>query len=169
MTGKPAEPLKLARRDPEPYEVGNTAALRHGGYSERAIAERAEEVHAELLRYAPWLDEPQFMPAVQRYLEAAAREALIHSYIEKVCAERGAGAIPVRLWESATSVSRLAARLGDDLGLSPQGRAKIAILSGAAVSAELDVAALQNLAARGAEIRASRADAIEADAEEDES
>ena len=169
MTDSPTEPLKLVRRgrrEAEPYEEGNLASLKHGGYSPRMIEQKALEVHAALTEYAPWLDRPEFAPTLVRYLEAASRERLIHDHIEKVCAEQGAGKVPVRLWESATSVARLAHKLADDLGLTPKGHATIAVLTGAAVQAGASIA---DLAAKGAELReraASRivTEAIETDA-----
>ncbi len=60
-----------------PFPPGHTLSLVHGAESERAIAARADLVHAELLEVAPYLDEPKFIPAVRRYLAAAAREALL--------------------------------------------------------------------------------------------
>ena len=41
-----------------PFEDGNTASLVHGSYSDRAISDRAVEVHSGLLEHAPYLDEP---------------------------------------------------------------------------------------------------------------
>ena len=55
-----------------PFEAGNSAALVHGAHSARAIAAKAAEVHSELLTIAPYLAEPKFIPAVHRYLTAAA-------------------------------------------------------------------------------------------------
>ena len=68
-----------APRHPD-FEEGNTFSLVHGGDSPRAIAARAEQIHAELLAHAPYLNEPRFLPAVSRYLQAAAREALLHDH-----------------------------------------------------------------------------------------
>jgi hypothetical protein len=101
-----------------PFEDGNTASLVHGSYSDRAISDRAVEVHSALLEHAPYLDEPRFIPAVDRYLKAAARESLLHDYITSVCDEKGPGAVPSRTWEQATAASRLSAKLGSDLGLT---------------------------------------------------
>jgi hypothetical protein len=67
-----------------PFEDGNAAALVHGAQSERAINSRADQVYAELLAHAPYLNEPRFIPPVNRYLQAAAREALLHD-LHHVC------------------------------------------------------------------------------------
>lgn len=114
----------------------------HGANSERAIAVRAEQVHAELLSVAPYLDEPKYLPAVSRYLQAAAREALLHEHITRLSAEKGPGAVPSRVWEQATAAARLAAKLGSDLGLDPIGHARIRALS---VSADATEETLRDL------------------------
>lgn len=162
-----------AGQERPPFEPGNTLAeVRHGAYSERAIAERAEQVHGELLEHAPYLNEQRFFPAVSRYLHAASREALLDDHIRQVCDEQGAGAVPARVWEQVTAAARLAAKLGSDLGLDPIGHAKIRALSGAAGAAESS-ASLADLAAEGKRVRLAAearhsAAAVEASAEDDE-
>jgi hypothetical protein len=131
-----------------PFEAGNTAALVHGSYSERAIAERAVEVHAELLRHCPYLDEDRYMPSVRRYLEAAAREHLAHEALVS-----GKGKLSSRLLEAATSASRLAWRMGDELGLTPRGHLELRALLAGTTSAE---ASLADLAAEGRAAMAAR-------------
>ncbi len=140
---EPSRPLTVVRKDGSvsrsrpPFEAGNTASLRHGARSPRAIAAKAAEVHSELVRHAPWLSEDRYAPAVARYLEAAARERLLGDYISTVCGDprKGPGSIPVRLWESAASTTRLAAKLASDLGLDPIGHGRLQVLAGAAVVA----------------------------------
>jgi hypothetical protein len=152
-----------------PFEPGHTLSLRHGAYSERAIAARAEAVHAELLTFAPYLDEPRFLPAVQRYLDAAARELLLHEHVERLSAEKGTGAVPARVWEQATAAARLAAKLGSDLGLDPIGHARIRALSAASGASEASQS-LAELTEQGRRIRlaAERRTAIDASAEDDD-
>jgi hypothetical protein len=147
----------------EPFQSGNQVALTHGARSERAIAEKAAEVHAELTTVAPWLSEAHFAPAVVRYLRAASREQLLDAHIAKVSAERGAGAVTPGVWEQVTAAARLAAKLGQDLGLDPIGHARLkAVASGAEISALW----LADLAQEGKEIRQRRereaADVIDA-------
>lgn len=137
------------RPNPNPkkdFEPGHTLTLVHGANSERAIAAKAAEVHEELLTLVPYLAEEKFLPAVSRYLSAAAREALLHDYITALSAEKGPGAVPSRVWEQATAATRLAAKLGSDLGLDPLGHARIRALSAGAGVAE---ASLADLAAEG--------------------
>ena len=147
MTCRPGHPP----RHPD-FEPGNTLSLKHGADSPRAIAARAAEVHSELLLAAPYLDDPKFIPAVSRYLEAAARESLLHQHIATLCESKGPAAVPSRVWEQATAATRLAAKLGSDLGLDPLGHARIRALS---AGASVDEASREDLLARGREIRAA--------------
>jgi hypothetical protein len=142
-----------------PFEEGNTAALVHGAESERAVNAPAVEVHAELLRYAPYLNEDKFLPAVNRYLQAAAPEALLHEFILKTCDDKGPGAVPSRTWEQATAASRLSAKLGSDLGLDVIGHARIRALT---VGAEVGAASLDGLMAEGRAIRQRRDPSLQA-------
>ena len=152
----------------EPFQDGNTLALVHGAESPRAINERAIEVHEALLEHAPFLDEPRFIPAVNRYLQSAAREALLHDHIVALSADKGPGAVPSRVWEQATAAARLSSKLGSDLGLDPIGHARIRALS---VGAEVGEAGLNRLFAEGRAIiqrREERLKAAEEDTTDDE-
>src|SRR5664280_3386808 len=86
---------------------GNTLALKHGTYSDRAIAERAAVVHASLLEVAPWCAEDRYLPSVNRYLQATARETLAHEAL------MAGGKLSPRLLETATAAARLAWQMGD--------------------------------------------------------
>lgn len=164
------KPLTLVRKDGSlskvrpPFEPGNTAHLTHGARSERAIAEKAEQVRSELLDHCPWLADDHFAPAVDLYLRACTRERLLHEHICKVSAEKGPGALPVRVWEGSTAASRLAWQLGDQLGLSPAGHARLKVLAGAAISTEASIA---DLAERGRAIREAAAKQVVAEAIEE--
>jgi hypothetical protein len=145
VTCRPGHPP----RHPD-FEPGNVLALTHGAQSGRAIEARAAEVHEQLLELAPWCDRPHFLPSVSRYLQAAAREALLHSHIVRLSADKGPGAVPARVWESATAATRLAHTLAGDLGLTPLGEARLRAVAGTAAVTELSLA---DLMAQGAEIR----------------
>lgn len=127
--------------------------MKHGGNSDRVVAERAELVHAELLHFAPYLDEDKFIPAVRRYLAAAARETLLDEHIHRVCDAKGAGAVSARVWEQATAAARLAHKLSEDLGLTPHGHARIRALSANSAANE---ATLSDLVERGRKSRETR-------------
>jgi hypothetical protein len=135
------------------FEPGNTKALIHGGSSERAIEARAAEVRDRIFELAPWLQQDAFVPAVARYLRAEARELLIHDHIAKVAEEKGAGAVPQRLWEAATACANASMKASALLGLDPQSYARLRATTGHAATTE---ASLADLAARGAEITRRR-------------
>ena len=147
-----------------PFQPGHTLSLVHGANSERAIATRAKQVHEELLTVAPYLDEDKFIPAVKRYLAAAAREALLDDYIRTVSAEKGPGAVSSRTWEQATAAARLAGKVASDLGLDPLGHARIRALTAGAANSE---ATLADLAAEGRAVRQRRQAELEGNDEPD--
>lgn len=119
-----------------PFEPGNTLSLRHGAYSPAVIAERAEVVHAALLEVAPWLDDDRYMVSVDRYIKATAREQLAHEAL------MNSTKLSPRLLETATAAARLAWQMGDALGLTPAGHAKLKMLSAGGAVAERTVADL---------------------------
>ncbi len=131
------------------FEPGNTAALVHGGDSPRTIEARAAEVREQLFEIAPWLDKAAFVPAVARFLRAEAREQLIHQHIAEVSAEKGAGAVPQRLWESATACANASMKASALLGLDPQSYARLRATTGAAASTEASLVGRLAAAASG--------------------
>jgi hypothetical protein len=137
-----------------PFEPGNVKSLKHGADSPRVIREEAVAVHAHLLEVAPWLDRPEFLPSVARYLAAEVRWQILHTYISQIVTERGAGAVPSRTFEQVTAAARLAAQLGHELGLSPLGRAEV---QAAVAKAEIAGATVADLAEQGKLIRQRRA------------
>jgi len=140
----------VAGHERPPFEPGNTVALVHGAYSAKAIAERAEHVHSALIEVAPWCAAEHFAPSVDRYLKATAREQLAHDAL--IDMEPGARGF-ARLIETATAASRLAWAMGDALGLTPGGHAKLKLLVAGATEAE---ATLADLAAEGRQTRLAR-------------
>lgn len=142
------------------FEPGNSAALKFGVYSPVVIEAKAAEVHAELLRVAPWCDEERYLPSVLRYLQATAREQLAHEAIAN------SSKVSPRLFEVATACARLAWVMADQLGLTPAGHARLKVLVADATSAE---AGLADLAERGRQIRERRAAQLAADGNDGES
>jgi hypothetical protein len=129
------------------FTEGNVASLRHGTYSDRVIAERAGLVHESLLEIAPWCAEDRYLPSVNRYLQATARETLAHEALMA-----SGKKISPRLLETATAAARLAWQMGDQLGLTPAGHSRLKMLVAGGEHAE---ASLAELAAQGAEIRSA--------------
>jgi hypothetical protein len=135
------------------FTEGHTLSLVHGAESPRTIEARAAEVRVQLFEIAPWLDKAAFVPAVARFLRAEARELLIHKHIVKVAEEKGAGAVPQRLWESATACANASMKASALLGLDPQSYARLRATTGHAAATE---ATLADLAAHGREINECR-------------
>jgi hypothetical protein len=129
------------------FAPGNDVAKRHGAYSPAEIEKRAGVVHEHLLTIAPWVAEDHYMPSVSRYLQATAREQLAHEALTGM--EPGARGF-TRLLETATAASRLAWAMGDQLGLTPAGHAKLKMLVAGATEAE---ATIGDLIEQGREIR----------------
>ena len=149
---------------PGPPPTGNLWAEKHGAYSPRRIAERAEQVHDDLLAAVPYLDVPAFLPSVKRYLDAAATESLLMDYVNKIVSEKGTGAVPSRTWEQLTASRRLAHKLAQDLGMTPTGHSRIMAMTAGTRAA----ASLQDLMAKGRALRIAQGDLVEADSDEDD-
>jgi hypothetical protein len=94
--------------------------------------------------------EDVFLPALARYLNAAAREELLNDYIFHMAEKEGVEKIAPRAWESINAATRLAAQLGSALGLDPIGRARLKRL---AAEGEISVLSLGDLARQGRELR----------------
>jgi hypothetical protein len=149
-----------AGRERPPFEPGNAVARKHGAYSSREIEMRAGVVHEHLLEMVPWIGEEHYAPSVDRYLKATAREQLAHEALMDL--EPGARGF-TRLLETATAASRLAWTMGDQLGLTPAGHARLKVLVAGAVEAEESIA---SLAAEGRRVR--RRPVIEATADDED-
>jgi len=138
-----------------PVEPGNTRAVTHGGYSEQAITERAAELTHHLLELCPWLaEDPVYVIPVARFVRVEARSQLLSEGIAAKAAKDGKLKVGSRLLDSAATTDRLAARLADDLGLSPLGKARLKTFTAAG---ELGAASLADLAETGRAIRRRRA------------
>ncbi len=128
-------------------EPGNTLAVKHGAYSERAIAEKAVAIREGLYAVAPWLSGDSDVIAVARFLRVEARSLLLQAAIEKQAAERGGpDKVSAKLYEQATASDRLAAQLGSVLGLDPLGRARLQQQAAGAAEAERQVRSLAEIA-----------------------
>jgi hypothetical protein len=117
------------------FEPGNELGLVHGAYSEHAIAERAALVHASLLEVAPWCAEDRYLPSVNRYLRATAREALAHDALMAGGSYRCAclrGQRPPLAWPGRWAT----------LSGWPAGHARLKLLVAGATGAEIGLADL---------------------------
>ncbi len=108
-----------------PFEKRNTAALRHGANSERSIAPLAAQIVAAAVERIPWLDVPEFGPALTAWGRAEARCALVSEWLDEhglldpeTGAQRPAADFAVKL-------ERLAAEARARLGLDPSSSARL--------------------------------------------
>jgi len=138
MTCRPGHP----ERHPD-FEVGNTLALGHGGYSAKRIGERARVVAKEVLELAPHLSAPEFSLAVSSYAMSRARVELLSAAIEAAVAQVGAVKLGARIIEAATGASREEAQQRASLGLDPRSLAELRAISS---TADLNVALLHQIA-----------------------
>jgi len=125
---------------------GNTIALKHGAYSPVFVREAAAPIVAELYDIAPWLRAPEFLPSVANYAEQLATAALLTGMVAKITEEKGVEKVPSRTWEQLTAARRLVHAMGNDFGLTPQGRARLAAT---ATAADLGQATLADLRTQG--------------------
>lgn len=150
------QPTPWRRRDPQPYEPGNLAAVKHGAYSERIVNERALDVLRRLQETddCKWLAD---VDAVQldTWLKARARYELLDEGIWRVAGERGIEEVPDRLLRSMTAQERNLMSLTQDLGLDPTGRARL--LKDLGLAKQFMREGAQRLAEKGSEIRRLRA------------
>ena len=74
------------------------------------------------------------MPTVHRYLQATAREQLAHEALMT------STKLSPRPLETATAAARLAWQMGDQLGLTPAGHARLKLVVAGATHAEATLA-----------------------------
>ncbi len=121
-----------------PFEPGNTVSVRHGGFSDRLVSERAKQVRALLFENYPYLADDVFAEALERYCRAEARAQMLHEWIMAVVEgsvevaprngrpRTGVEAVPPYLWSEASRAEANAQKFGQDIGLDPIGHVRIA-------------------------------------------
>lgn len=119
MTCRPGHPA----RHPD-FTVGNELAVRHGAYSARVVGQRAQLVRVDVRTSRPDLsDDPDSALPVELFCRAVAREELAHEGLERAVA--AGKPISPRLLEVASAAARVAAELGDRLGIGPLAAAQL--------------------------------------------
>jgi len=125
-------------RPAEPYEPGNTAALKHGADSSRRWKPIADRLAAEVVTIAPWLGRPAFAAAVKSWARLEAQVTLITTWLDEhgLTDEDGE---PRRAATYAAKLETQAQNARGRLGLDPASL--ISLLQGAqAVAGELEEA-----------------------------
>lgn len=107
-----------------PFEKGNLLARKHGAFSRRIVDPVAAEVIAEAVEVAPYLDRPEFRPALEAWARSEAACRLVDEWIavHGLFDEEGK---PTMSIGSLVAIERLAKENRAALGLDPASRAKI--------------------------------------------
>ena len=103
----------------------------HGATSELILSTVTEEIAEFLFAEAPWVLQMDLV-AIDQYCRVEARLRLLNAWMEDIITERGIDKVPSYLWGEITRAEVNAYRRADSLGLSPEGRMKIAKDSGMA-------------------------------------
>ena len=114
----------------EPFEQGNTAAIRHGANSMRMTEPVAKRIVAELRNTEglDYLRAPRFTTALWAYARAAAKAELVLAWIDGMTPAQQftAGRGKDSPSELLRQLQGRAANMGDRIGLSPAGAVEIA-------------------------------------------
>ncbi len=138
-----------------PFQDGNRAALKHGGFSEQLATETMQEIAPHLFDLVPRLDRPEFAHGVARFLRAEALSLLAFRAIERIATDEGAENVPRKLWEAHNAASNTAMKQAALLGLDPTSRARLAAVLGVDRTKALD-----DLVARGRELRIAQGEEV---------
>ena len=102
-----------APRHPD-FQPGNTAALVHGAYSERAIAAKCDELSPGFAEWvakrAAWAARPEFGPARINLLRASALVEMLYDDVIDTATARGSAAVPTRRVDTLLTALRGPAR-----------------------------------------------------------
>jgi hypothetical protein len=109
-----------------PFRDGNRAALKHGAFSEQLATETTREIAPHLFELTPWLDRPEYVHGIARYLRAEALSLLAFRAIERIATAEGAENVPRKLWEAHNAAANTAMRQASLLGLDPTSHARLA-------------------------------------------
>lgn len=112
---------------------GNLQALRHGANSEAILSVRMKDILVATAAECPWILQSD-EPAILQYCRAEAKARLLDDYIWRLIEPRvgeedlppDLARIPPYIWSESSKADLAAMRAGDRLGLSPEGRLKMA-------------------------------------------
>lgn len=103
-----------------------------------------------LINVYPWIQDTDVV-AIEQYCRAEARARLLSDYVLDICDSEGPQAVPIGIWKSASDADTIALRLATSLGLTPEGRLRIA--KDAGVAKHFAGSQLRDLANQGAAMR----------------
>lgn len=122
-TAKPA-----SGRPAEPYEPGNTAAVKHGAHSPGIVDTLAAEYAQAAVDAAPYLALARFAFALTAWARAEARCELLSRYLDSHGIQNNRGTPRQSVLRVLATSERAAAHGRDALGLSPESAARIAAM-----------------------------------------
>ena len=108
-----------------PVQLHPAVALRSGAHSERILSAVTSEISEILIRDCPWVLDMDLV-AIEQYCRVEARLRLLTDWMNEIIEEKGPSKVPPYLWGEITRAENNAFRRADSLGLSPEGRMKIA-------------------------------------------
>lgn len=120
-------------REPQPYEPGNLAALKHGARSPRLVEPLTAELAKEVLERRPDLE--RFPEALEAWADAEARVRLIrawHARVGMIDEEKGT----VRAGADLARAESAAQRMRERLGLDPRGEFELVKLRNEMLSSD---------------------------------
>ena len=100
-------------------------SVTHGATSDRILSTVANEIAEILIRDCPWVLDLDLV-AIEQYCRVEARVRLLSDWMNEIIEEKGPQKVPPYLWGEIRRAENNAFRRADSLGLSPEGRMKIA-------------------------------------------
>ena len=126
--------------------------MTHGATSDRILSTVANEIAEILIRDCPWVLDLDLV-AIEQYCRVEARVRLLSDWMNEIIEEKGPQKVPPYLWGEITRAENNAFRRADSLGLSPEGRMKIA--KDASMYRHFSNDRVGGLASQGRDLRAS--------------
>ena len=99
--------------------------MTNGTHTEVLLSTVTEEIAEVLIAECPWVLDLDIV-AVDQYCRVEARLRMLTAWMEEIVAEKGPSKVPSYVWGEITRAETNAFRRADSLGLSPEGRMKIA-------------------------------------------
>ena len=97
----------------------------HGANTEVLLSTVTAEIAEVLIAECPWVLELDIV-AVEQYCRVEGRLRMLTAWMEEIVEEKGPSKVPSYVWGEITRAETNAMRRADSLGLSPEGRMKIA-------------------------------------------
>lgn len=115
----------MTTADTEKVTMASRSNLKHGADAEAVLSTVAADVAEVLIRECPWVLDLDLV-AIEQYCRVEARVRLLTDYMNTILDEKGPGKVPPYIWSEITRAETNAFKRADSLGLSPEGRMKIA-------------------------------------------